>query len=63
MSWFKVGTQQALHALGVGGGGLADWECFRVGSEGKWGSFLSRDGLRYGTWWNHVQQVLSLPVC
>lgn len=27
------------------------------------GSFLSGDGLRYGSRWDHVQQVLSLPVC
>lgn len=38
-----------------GGGGGA------VG-QGGGASFLSSDGLRYGARWNHVQQVLSLPV-
>lgn len=41
------------------------WGVASEGQEGGvgWGSFLSGDGLRYGSRWDHVQQVLSLPVC
>lgn len=52
-----VGGRVGMGGLGWGGG-------FRGGGRvvGR-GSFLSGDGLRYGSRWDHVQQVLSLPVC
>lgn len=62
MDRLKVGTltgtacdggDKGVLQYGTGGGG-----CQR----GR-GSFLSGDGLRYGSRWDHVQQVLPLPVC
>lgn len=57
-------------SMGVRGGGGGCGEEGVVDSEEEggldWagrGSFLSGDGLRYGSRWDHVQQVLSLPVC
>lgn len=53
--WFDLGVLQ----YGVGG---HNWG-LRWGRWAGRSSFLSGDGLRYGPRRDHVQQVLSLPVC
>lgn len=57
-----VGMLVDLGVLQYGVGGQNGGGFRGVGGNG-WGSFLSGDGLRYGSRWDHVQQVLSLPVC
>lgn len=54
----------ALADLGVLQYGLGmKMEVASGGARAGQGSFLSSDRLRYGSRWDHVQQVLSLPVC
>lgn len=58
-----VGTRTGT-ACDAWGGGFSMRRLRRgeVGGAGGGASFLSSDGLRYGARWDHVQQVLSLPV-
>ena len=44
-------------------GEVGKWGWPPTGRKDQQGSFLSGDGLRYGSRWDHVQQVLPLPVC